>query len=122
MTLGHGVIGVILHDTYEGIPSSALYWQVPVNVDGDLRHARVALFSDVESPRREVKSVPATVSFANRIGITLENVFDSEPPPDVARARLDLELIELASQIIDTMVRTGGPARTSDEAAEGASG
>ena len=61
--------------------------------------------------------MPATVSFANRIGITLENVFDGEPPPDVARARLDLELIELASQIIDTMVRTGGPARTSDEAA-----
>ncbi len=122
VTLGHGVIGVILHDTYEGVPSSALYWQIPVNVDGEVRHVRVALFADIESPRREVKSVPATVSFARRIGITLENVFDGEPPPDVARAQLDLELIELASQIVDTMVRTGGPARTVDEAAEGASG
>ena len=122
VALSHGVIGVIVHDTYESVPSSSLYYQIPVSVDGEIRHARVTLFSDIEGPRHEVAELPSTALFANRIGIALGNALDGESGRDALRAQVDLELIELASQIIDTMVRNGGPARTVDEAAERASG
>ena len=111
---------MIVHDTYEGVPSSILYWQMPVNVDGDVRHARVALFGDVEGPRREVRETPATTSFAQRFGMALENLFAGEAPRDAVRAQVDLELIDLASQIIDAMVTTGGPARAAESAEAGA--
>ncbi len=97
VALGHGVIGVIVHE---------------------IRHARVTLFSDIEGPRHDVEELPSTALFANRVGVALGNALDGESGRDALRAQMDLELIELASKIIDTMVRTGGPARAVDEAAE----
>ena len=117
VALGHGVIGVIVHDTYEGVPSSSLYYQIPVNVDGDIRHARVTLFSDVEGPRHEVQDLPSTALFTNRVGVALGNALDGEGGRDALRAQVDLELIELAARIIDTMVTTGGPAKALEGAA-----
>ncbi|MQC17919.1 MAG: exosortase/archaeosortase family protein [Chloroflexi bacterium] len=44
--LGYGLTGYILHDTYDGVRGSILYWAMPVNVEGELRHARIALFGN----------------------------------------------------------------------------
>ncbi|GMU40897.1 MAG: hypothetical protein AMXMBFR23_17630 [Chloroflexota bacterium] len=112
--LGHGVTGVILHDTYQGVPGTYLYWVIPVQLpDGELRHARVALIGDVEGFTRVVETPvgeavsPGTGDF----GRALEDALSAVPraqPGDV-RGTLDEGIVQLGIAIVDTMVRTGGP-------------
>lgn len=111
--IGYGITAYILHDTYEDIPSSVLYWVMPVNVDGEVRHARIALFGDAEAltalPGSEAAS-PQGTSATSRFGQALENAMDGLPDPaDDLRADVDRGLVGHAIAIVDVMVQTGGP-------------
>ncbi len=112
--LGHGVTGVVLHEIYDGIPSSTLYFVFPVSVQGELRHARVALFGDIEAPTWITAEPPrgdAGSALSNRVGLVLDNALDGLPGTTPERAQVDRGLIDLGVQIVDIMVTTGGPAR-----------
>lgn len=112
VSLPRGMTGVIVHDTYQGIPSSALYWEHPVRVDGVIKHVRIALLLDIQEPtkRIEQRDLPAAQTLAQRYGIEFTTMMDGNAPKqgDV-RGTVDLELIELASKLVDQMVATGGP-------------
>lgn len=112
--LGHGVTGVILHEIYDGVPSSTLYFVFPVSVQGELRHARIALFGDIEAPTwvtAEPPSGGAGSALSNRVGIVLDNALDGLSGTTPERADVDRGLIDVGTRIVDTMVTTGGPAR-----------
>ncbi|TAK77728.1 MAG: exosortase/archaeosortase family protein [Dehalococcoidia bacterium] len=112
--LGHGVTGVILHEVYDGVPSSTLYFVFPVSVQGELRHARIALFGDVEAPTwvtAEPPSGGAGSALSNRVGLVLDNALDGLPGNTSERAQVDRGLVDLGTQIVETMVTTGGPAK-----------
>jgi exosortase/archaeosortase family protein len=113
VSLPHGATGVLLHDTYEGVPSSTLYWEQPVRVGGETRDARIALLLDVQEPTKPVdaSTLPQARSISGRLGVALTTRLQGEAvAADDPRALVDLELTELASKVIETMVRTGGPA------------
>ena len=112
--LGYGVTGVILHEIYDGIPSSTLYFVFPVSVQGELRHARIALFGDITAPTwltAEPPSGDAGSALSNRVGLVLDNALDGLPGATPERARVDRGLIDVGTRIVETMVTTGGPAR-----------
>jgi len=82
--LGHGVTGVILHEIYDGVPSSTLYFIFPVSVEGRLRHARIALFGDVDSPTwvsAEPPSGAPSSALSNRVGLVLATPWTVCPAP-----------------------------------------
>jgi exosortase len=112
--LGHGVTGVILHEIYDGVPSSTLYFIFPVSVQGELRHARIALFGDIEAPTwvtEEPPSGDAGSALSNRIGLVLDNTLDGLPGNTSERAEVDRGLIDMGVKIVDLMVTTGGPGK-----------
>lgn len=112
--LGYGLTGYVLHDTFEGVRGSVLYWVMPVNVDGEVYHARIALFGDEVDPTgyegldmaagRESTAVV-------RLGQALESVMDGVPDglDDPVRAEVDRGLAALAVAMVDVMIETGGP-------------
>ncbi len=110
--LGHGVDGVLIHETFEGTPSSTLYWLMPVTVDGALKDARVALLSDVDAPVRVQRGTVPGADGATRVGAFLDNALGTQPLTDAnpKRAAVDAGLIRLGASVIDRMVTTGGPA------------
>lgn len=117
--LGYGVTGIVLHHVHYGIPSSVVYWEIPVTVDGRLYHTRTALFGNVETPTylahgeaARPRNTPATT----RLGQRLDTAMSGLPSgTDDVRAETDRGLVALAIAIVDTMVSTGGPARTLEE-------
>ncbi len=112
--LGHGVTGVILHEIYDGVPSSTLYFIFPVSVEGELRHARIALFGDVDAPTWVTAEAPrgdASSALSSRIGLVLDNALDGLPGNTTERGQVDRGLIDMGSRIVDLMVTTGGPGR-----------
>lgn len=112
--LGHGVTGVILHELYDGVPSTTLYFVFPVSVQGELRHARIALFGDIEAPTwvtAEPPSGDAGSALSNRVGMVLDNALDGLPGTTPERAQVDRGLVDLGVRIVEIMVTTGGPAR-----------
>ncbi len=112
--LGYGVTGVILHEVYDGIPSSTLYFVFPVSVQGELRHARIALFGDIEAPTWVTEEPPSGAAgsvLAGKVGLVLDNALDGLPGSTPERAQVDRGLIDLGVRIVDIMVTTGGPAR-----------
>lgn len=112
--LGHGVTGVILHEVYDGVPSSTLYFVFPVSVRGELRHARIALFGDIDAPTWVTAEPPgggAGSALSNRVGLVLDNALDGLPGTTPERAQVDRGLIDLGVRIVDKMVTSGGPAR-----------
>ena len=112
--LGHGVTGVILHEIYDGVPSSTLYFIFPVSVQGELRHARIALFGDITSPTwvtSEPPSGDAGSALSNRIGLVLDNTLDGLPGNTPERGQTDRGLIDMGVKLVDLMVTTGGPGR-----------
>jgi len=112
--LGHGVTGVILHEVYDGVPSSTLYFVFPVSVDGELRHARIALFGDIEAPTWVTAEPPSGAAgsvLADRVGLVLDNALDGLPGTTPERAQVDRGLIDLGVRLVDIMVTTGGPAK-----------
>jgi hypothetical protein len=78
VTLPHGMTGTIVHDTYEGTPSSTLYWEHPVQVDGVIRHVRIALLLDIEEPTKRIAdtSLPAATTLAARYGVEITAMMD----------------------------------------------
>ncbi|MBM4411375.1 MAG: hypothetical protein FJ037_08665 [Chloroflexi bacterium] len=113
--LGHGVTGVILHEVYDGVPSSTLYFVFPVSVQGELRHARIALFGDIEAPTwvtAEPPSGDAGSALSNQVGLVLDNALDGLPGTTPERAQVDRGLIDLGARIVEIMVTTGGPAKS----------
>lgn len=112
--LGHGVTGVILHDTYEDVPGSYLYWVMPVQLpDGEIRHARIALIGDIDGFTRVIETPlgdgtsPATSNF----GRALEDALSAVPRANAGEVRgtLDAGMVQLAIGIVNEMVTTGGP-------------
>jgi len=117
IALPYGVTGVLVHDTYNGIPSSSLYWQLPVRVGDELHHVRIALLLDPEEPSAPplLDGPPVSTSLAGAVGIALANQLDTEyRGSDTLRREVDRQLLELGAQVIDQMVRTGGPAALLD--------
>jgi exosortase/archaeosortase family protein len=109
VAIGHGVNAVLLHETYEGVASSTLYWQMPVLVDGEVRHARIALLSDVEAPLRVERGRAAGFDGTARLGVALENAFDARrSAAGEGRDAVDRQLVTLAAGMIDAMVGGGG--------------
>ena len=121
--LGHGLTGYILHDTYEGIPSSVLYWVMPVTVDGDLFHARIALFGDIEDPTSYAGLEAVTregSAPAVRFGQALETAMDTLPSgeDDPRREQVDRDLVAMALALVAVMVEDGGAGSAPDEPAD----
>ena len=117
--LGHGLTGYILHDTFEGVRGSVLYWMMPVSVDGDVFHARIALFGDEVDPTSSeglATGVEEESAASVRLGQALESAMDGIPDgeDDPVRAQIDRDLTALAVTIANTMIRTGGPAEVLD--------
>ena len=103
-----------MHEIYDGIPSSTLYFVFPVSVQGELRHARIALFGDINAPTwltAEPPSGDAGRALSYRVGLVLDNALDGLPGATPERARVDRGLIDVGTRIVETMVTTGGPAR-----------
>ncbi len=112
--LGHGVTGVLLHEVDDGIPSSTLYFVFPVSVQGELRHARIALFGDVDAPTwvtAEAPSGDAGSALSNRVGMVLDNALDGLPRSTPERTQIDRGLVDLGVRIVEIIVTTGWPAR-----------
>lgn len=112
VALPHGMTGVIVHDTYQGIPSSALYWQHPVRVDDTIKHVRIALLLDIEEPTKRIdqRGLPAAKTLAERYGNEINTMMDGNPPKlGDPRGTVDLTLIELGSRMIEAMVQPSGP-------------
>jgi exosortase/archaeosortase family protein len=111
--LGRGLTGYILHDTYHGVRGSVLYWVMPVNVDGAVRHARIALFGNEREgtnyPGLEMDGV-RTSSASVRLGQLLETAMFGLPTgeDDPVRGQIDRDLTALAVNIIDLMLESGG--------------
>jgi len=112
--LGHGLTGYVLHDTYADVRGSILYWVMPVNVDGTVRHARIALFGneeegtsyeglDMDAGRESTASL--------RLGQMLETAMYGLPSgvDDPLRMEMDRDLTALAVNMVDIMITTGGP-------------
>lgn len=112
VSLGHGVEGVLIQETFQGTPSSTLYWLMPVNVNGVVQDARIALFSDVTAPLPAKQAAAPGTNSAARVGAFLENVMETKPLLDrnPKRAVVDRDLVDLAGGIIAQMLATGGPA------------
>ncbi|MEX1022780.1 MAG: archaeosortase/exosortase family protein [Dehalococcoidia bacterium] len=112
--LGYGVTGYILHHTYQDIPAAMLYWVFPVNVEGEIRHARIALYGDAAEPTTLPGAEAATAGHSpltSRMGQALENAMDGLPAlDDGVRDDIDRGLVAMAVRLLDTMVTTGGPA------------
>lgn len=113
--LGYGVTGYILHHTEEGLPASILYFVIPVNVDEEINHARIALFGDTSAPTyigdgvsTASQNTPATIRMGQAVVSAMDGLPDASNDPE--RAEIDRGLVALAVQMVDTMVRTGGPA------------
>ena len=121
--LGKGVPGYILHDTYDGVRITILYWAMPVNVEGELRHARIALFgNEVEGTRYEGLDMDAgrESSASVRLGQMLETAMYGLPSgvDDPIRVQMDEDLTAVAVNMVDIMIQTGGPANLLDETDE----
>ncbi len=118
--LGYGLTGYVLHDTFEDVDGAILYWVMPVNVDGEVRHARIALFGDEVDPSSydglDMGAGRASAA-AVRLGQAIESAMDGLPDgvDDPVRDRIDRDLTALAVTMIDTMIQTGGPAEFLDE-------
>lgn len=107
IALPHGITGVLIHDRVEGVPSSTLYWQLPVRVGEEVFHARVALLLDVEERTKQVdtSALPAARTLASRFGAAVGTRLDGRAGAGGdPRAHVDLELLELASLVIEAMV------------------
>lgn len=125
--LGRGLTGYVLHDNYDGVRGSILYWVMPVNVDGSVRHARIALFgNEVEGTRYQGLGMTAgrESSATVRLGQALETAMYGLPggEDDPVRSELDRDLVALAVAMIDAMLETGGPAAGLGDGAFDASG
>lgn len=112
--LGWGVTGVVLHHDFLGLPASILYWQMPVNVDGRVRHARIALFGDNRAPTTypEAPGIAESNSPASvRLGQILDTAMGVLPSgaDDPVRAEMDRGLLALAISMVDATVTSGGP-------------
>lgn len=117
--LGYGLTGYILHDTYEDVNGSVLYWVMPVNVDGEVFHARIALFGDEVDPTsyEGLELAASGQSAASvRLGQALESAMDGIPDggDDPVRVQVDRDLAAMAVAMVDTMVQTGGPGLLED--------
>lgn len=113
VVLPHGMTGVLVHDTYQGIPSAALYWQHPVRVDGEVRHVRIALLLDIEEPTKRIdqRDLPVARTLAERYGNEINSIMDgNRPKAGDPRANVDLTLVELGSRIVERMVGGTGAA------------
>ena len=113
VVLPHGMTGVLVHDTYRGIPSAALYWQHPVRVDGEVRHVRIALLLDIEEPAKRIdqRDLPAARTLAERYGTEINTIMDgNRPQQGDPRGNVDLTLVELGSRIVEQMVGGAGAA------------
>lgn len=116
VVLPHGMTGVLVHDTYQGIPSAALYWQHPVRVDGEVRHVRIALLLDIEEPTKRIdrRDLPAARTLAERYGTEINTIMDgNRPQQGDPRGNVDLTLVELGSRIVERMVGGAGPGASS---------
>jgi hypothetical protein len=116
VVLPHGMTGVLVHDTYQGIPSAALYWQHPVRVDGEVRHVRIALLLDIEEPTKRIdrRDLPAARTLAERYGTEINTIMDgNRPQQGDPRGNVDLTLVELGSRIVERMVGGARPGPTS---------
>jgi len=112
--LGHGLTGYVLHDTYADVRGSIVYWVMPVNVNGTVQHARIALFgNEVEGTNYEGLDMDAgrESSASVRLGQMLETAMYGLPSgvDDPLRAEMDRDLTALAVNMVDIMVTTGGP-------------
>lgn len=113
--LGHGVTGYLLHHVEEGVDSSILYFVIPVNVEDDIQHARIALFGDVLTSayldEADLEASTAASSPVTRLGQALETRMDgiADASAEGAYANLDRGLHALATAMVATMVETGGP-------------
>ncbi len=88
-------------------------------MQGELRHARVALFGDVTSPTWVTAEPPSGDSgsaLSNRVGLVLDNALDGLPGNTPERAQIDRGLIDMGARIVDLMVTTGGPGRVPEAA------
>ncbi len=118
--LGYGVTGYVLHHIEEGVDSSIVYWVIPVNVEGEVMHARIALFGDVNTPARledeTVETSGEPSSAVTRLGQALETRMDGLPDPssNPAHARLDADLVALGRIMVAELVETGGPGLTAE--------
>lgn len=112
VALPYATTGVLFHDSFRDVAGSTLYWQFPVRVDGELRHARVSLLLDVAQPVKPVdlSTLPSAGSLSARVGVDLANRFDGFEPADPERRQIDLELVELASLVIEALVERPPPA------------
>ncbi|MCA9846467.1 MAG: exosortase/archaeosortase family protein [Dehalococcoidia bacterium] len=111
--LGHGLTGYVLHDTYGGVRGSILYWVMPVNVHGEVRHARIALFgNEEEGTSYEGLDMDAgrEHTAAVRLGQALETAMFGLPSgvDDPVRKQMDEDLTAIAVNMVDIMIETGG--------------
>lgn len=102
-----GTTGALLRTTDGRLQTTALAWQFPVQVDGQVWHARVLLLLDTEEPMVRVADGPEVRALAEALGASLE-----PPPPDAdverQRAHVDLQVTALASAMIRQLVPAGG--------------
>ncbi|MGE3960186.1 MAG: exosortase/archaeosortase family protein [Dehalococcoidia bacterium] len=113
--LGYGLTGYVLHDTYNGVRGSILYWVMPVNVHGEVRHARIALFGNEEegtSYQGLDMEAGRERSAAVRLGQALETAMFGLPSgvDDPVRNQMDEDLTAIAVNMVDIMIETGGQA------------
>lgn len=115
--LGFGITGFILHHEEDGVASSILYWVMPVDVDDEVFHARIALFGFEGAPTYLDESDLGVLEGTNsgavtRIGRALESAGDGLPGTDgdPIRAEIDRGLLAMGIRIVSTMIETGGPA------------
>jgi exosortase len=113
--LGYGVTGYILHHTEDDLAASILYFVIPVNVDDEIFHARIALFGDVsaptyigDAPTIASQGTPGTIRMGQAVVSAMDGLPDASADPE--RAEIDRGLVALAVQMVDIMVQTGGPA------------
>ncbi len=104
--LGYGVTGTIVRTFYEDGPVVTMYWTLPIEIDSERFHARIALFLDDELPvppssPSAVNANPitrATTALNSRLGNF------AEPEADETLDRIEGHLTSLARATVEAQI------------------
>ena len=114
--LGYGVTGTVVRTFYEDGPVVTMYWILPIEIESERFHARIALFLDDELPippafHTAVHANPitrATTALNSRLGNF------AEPAADETLDRVEGHLTSLARAIVEAQI---GPQLSDDKVA-----